>query len=927
MANDMQQNVYNQRGYRLVGLLIALLIFVAGCGDDADEPSPTAPPTVRATSQLVLQPTFTPTALAEAASRADTNTPDANRSEISSSGSIGAVGTSAPSPTATPPPTATPQFDELYPLAHYQYRIGNYAAARTALTALLGHPEITPALAAEAQYLLARSYLAEGDNEQANALLATLVTNNGSGSNASVGAAAVGTTGSSTLTAELPVTPLLSLTATRSGPVSEPAAGVVTETAPSTGTLAATLPLQSDLSAKADFLQAVAFNGVGEYSQAIASYWRFLERYPTMAEFVQPRIAAAYLALDDSTSAAAAYRRAADATTDRVAKARLLESLADIDAGNGRYQAAISTYDEILALAQNAGYRAEIQYRAGQALVSAGDLPKAIERWRAATEEAPASGSAYLALVELVNRNVAFDLYQRGYIDLQAEAYEPAINAFQGYIDSVSASDTRVGEAWAGMGQAYLKAQNYSAAIETLDQAIANYPNCACFGQAWLDKAAALVAQEESVAARRIYRTFAREYPADPLAPEALWRSGIQALNEDNRIEAAADLLRLADGFPTSERAPFAIYIVGFGAYQAGLYDQSIALYQRLQRDYPDYNWPGVAFWLGRAHQAHGDNSEATAEWQALVEKAPDIYYGILAAQSLKKLPLVSGNFLNAMSTIAGPPTTLATDDGSRAFAEAWLAAWLAVDPASLAQIPAALSADADLQTGALLLDLDERADGLDVLGRLYERYQDDPPSLYALSLIFEEMGAYRLSIISMSRLLEFSPARLVEDAPLFLQQRAYPRHFGDLIMQEALAYKINPLLYFSLIRQESLFEEGARSFAAAQGLAQIIPDTGQWVADRLGHPEYTNEVIYRPYINLQFGAYYLAWTRDYLAGNIISALVGYNAGPGNAQAWRDIVGADDTLFVELLTVNEPRIYVQTITSNLYHYTRLYGGR
>ena len=63
---------------------------------------------------------------------------------------------------------------------------------------------------------------------------------------------------------------------------------------------------------------------------------------------------------------------------------------------------------------------------------------------------------------------------------------------------------------------------------------------------------------------------------------------------------------------------------------------------------------------------------------------------------------------------------------------------------------------------------------------------------------------------------------------------------------------------------------------------------------------------------------------RDYLDGNLISALVGYNAGPGNADYWREISGPDDTLFVEILNVNEPRIYVQAIVSNLYHYARLY---
>ena len=176
-----------------------------------------------------------------------------------------------------------------------------------------------------------------------------------------------------------------------------------------------------------------------------------------------------------------------------------------------------------------------------------------------------------------------------------------------------------------------------------------------------------------------------------------------------------------------------------------------------------------------------------------------------------------------------------------------------------------------------------------------------------------------------MARLLQFSPAGLVENAPLFLQQRAYPQRFADLITAESVANDLDPLLFFSLIRQESLFEEGARSYAAAQGLAQIIPDTGAWVAERLGYPNYSNDLVYRPYINVKFGTYYLDWVRDYLDGNLVSALVGYNAGPGNSDIWREAAGMDDAMFVEQLSINEPRIYINTIVSNLYHYTRLYG--
>jgi len=773
-----------------------------------------------------------------------------------------------PTPTLSPTPSVTPLPAEQLTIGQQQHRAGDYASAGATFQALLSRTGLDSALQQAARYALARVYLAEGAYADALALF----------------------------------------------PVESEVVAA--------GRAAAS---DSALAAKVAFLQGEALSATGAYPQAIAAYWRFLEFAPWATEFVQTRIATAYQAAGDSAGAAAAYRRAADTATDTVARARLLESLATTYSGATRYQEAVAVYDEILAVAQNGGYRAAIQYQAGKALASAGNLPGAIERWRAATSEAPENGSAYLALVELVNRNVEFDLYQRGYIDLKAEAFLPAINAFEAYLASVDASDSRVGQARHGIGQAQLLAGNYDAAIATLDQVINNHSSCACFGQAWLDKAAALLAKEDVIGAQRTYRTFARDYSDDPLAPEALWQSGLRALRSDNQTEAAADFLALADTFPASPRTPVALYAVSLGVYQQGSYDQAITLLKRLQEKYPDHNWPAVAYWLGRAYHAKGQKSEARATWQALVAKAPDIYYGILATQSLREIPLVAGNFLNAMPAIVGPATTLEGDDGSQPFAEKWLQAWLKAPVAQLADLTATLAEDQDLLIGRFLLEVDQRGDGLAALDRVYQRNKDNPRALYTLSLAFEKMGAYSLSLVAMSRLLEFSPAGLVENAPLFLQRRAYPRPFSDLISKEALANALNPLLYFSLIRQESLFEEGARSYAAAQGLAQIIPDTGHWVAERLGHPDYTNEMIYRPYINLKFGAYYLDWTRDYLDGNLVSALVGYNAGPGNAEYWREVTGADDTLFVEFLSINEPRIYVQSITTGLYHYTRLYG--
>ena len=769
-----------------------------------------------------------------------------------------------PGPAPVPAASAAPSAQQRLADGERLERYGDYVGARAHFAALLADPSADPALRDAATEQLVKAYLAEGYAAEALALLD-----------------------------EWSATP-------------------------------AADPTRDRLST-ASFLRAVALTGLGRHSEAIAAYQQLLQRRPQLAEVIEARVARAYLAQGDGDSAVLAFRRAADATPERVARVQRLEALAQALSDLGRYTEAVAAYDEILSVAENGGYRADIQVRAGQALAASGDVASAIERWRAATAEAPASKAAYAALVELVDRQVDFDLYQRGYIDLAAGAYLPAINAYQAFLASAAPDDARRGAALHELGQSYLGAEDYAAAVDVLNRVPAEFPECECVGQAWLDKARAQAALGDGAGARRTYRTFAREAAEHPLAPEALWRSGLSALNEGAELEAAGDLLALADAFPASERTPLALYVLGLGLYQKGLFGEATNLLARLQESYPDYRGDAVGYWLGRAHQANGEQELAHTQWRQLMERAPDTYFGVLAAQSTRQPALTGGSFLQNVAAIAGPASRLAGDDGSRAYAERWLADWLQIPAATLTVLPDAIVQDPDFESGHFLLAMDERGDALPLLERVYRRHQDEPPALYALSLAFEEMGAYRLSLLAMTRLLHFSPARLVEDAPIYLQQRVYPRRFDDLITREAYAHNLDPLLLFSLIRQESLFEEGARSVAAAQGLAQIIPDTGAWVAERLSYPNYENALVYRPAINVKFGAYYLDWARTYLDGNLVSALVGYNAGPGNSSRWRGLAGEDDALFVELLEYTEPRVYNQTITSNLYHYTRLYG--
>ncbi|MCB0055825.1 MAG: tetratricopeptide repeat protein, partial [Caldilineaceae bacterium] len=367
-----------------------------------------------------------------------------------------------PSPTVASAPTTSPSISPAAQLAQAatHFRYGEYSQARTVVTQLLDGGGLDALARLDALYLLARLNLADDQPEQALSVLDTLLA--------------------------------------EAAPAGDPGA---------------------DLAAQGRFLRAKALSALGRHDQAIPEYWAFLERFPSMGESVQQEIGAAYLALGDNAAAAAAYQRAADAldaaSDDTVAYVQILENLAAVHAGAARYGDAVAAYDGILAVAQNAGYRADIQYKAGQALATAGDLSGAVERWRAATAESPGATAAYAALIELVEREVDFDLYDRGYIDLLAGAWLPAINAYTAYLDIVDATDARAGLALLGIGQAYLGLENPVDAMPYFERVIAEYPACSCYGQAWLDLARAQALFGDANAARKTLRTFAREHAAD----------------------------------------------------------------------------------------------------------------------------------------------------------------------------------------------------------------------------------------------------------------------------------------------------------------------------------------------------------------------------------------------------------------------------
>lgn len=160
------------------------------------------------------------------------------------------------------------------------------------------------------------------------------------------------------------------------------------------------------------------------------------------------------------------------------------------------------------------------------------------------------------------------------------------------------------------------------------------------------------------------------------------------------------------------------------------------------------------------------------------------------------------------------------------------------------------------------------------VLGRstLLHRQQDLLAS--DMDQVLMEAPQKRLSQVSKKDLLEFMKKRMVH------QKVSELKDLSHLIHNLALKYQWNPKFIVALIMIESRFNNWAVSPKGAMGLMQIMPETGEWLAGRLGVAWEGPLMLFDPSINLRFGIAYLEILRAKYGNNMKAVLSAYNAGP-----------------------------------------------
>lgn len=113
-----------------------------------------------------------------------------------------------------------------------------------------------------------------------------------------------------------------------------------------------------------------------------------------------------------------------------------------------------------------------------------------------------------------------------------------------------------------------------------------------------------------------------------------------------------------------------------------------------------------------------------------------------------------------------------------------------------------------------------------------------------------------------------------------------YPLEYEELIWKYAGEHSLDPYLVAAVIRTESHFDAEAVSAAGAMGLMQVMPDTGNWISEKLGEEGFTSGDLFDPETNIRYGTWYLKFLSDKFDGNTDLMLAAYNAGHGRVGEW-----------------------------------------
>lgn len=149
-----------------------------------------------------------------------------------------------------------------------------------------------------------------------------------------------------------------------------------------------------------------------------------------------------------------------------------------------------------------------------------------------------------------------------------------------------------------------------------------------------------------------------------------------------------------------------------------------------------------------------------------------------------------------------------------------------------------------------------------------------------------------------------------------------FPKPYESSVINAAKKYNVPLELIYSIIRQESIFNPLAKSWADARGLMQLLPSLAKEISKK-AEVEYKSPLdLYSVDKNIFFGTYLIKSLVAEMNNSLVLGLCGYNAEKSRAKVWFKTRYKNDWLkFIEEIPYQETRNYNKLVLRNFLIYS------
>lgn len=211
---------------------------------------------------------------------------------------------------------------------------------------------------------------------------------------------------------------------------------------------------------------------------------------------------------------------------------------------------------------------------------------------------------------------------------------------------------------------------------------------------------------------------------------------------------------------------------------------------------------------------------------------------------------------------------------------------------------------------------------------KIYSKTQTTYPLFYYAQKIFLDSANTKRFIQicnNIGKYFGYPYSQNVDLLPEEFRKYIYPRYFDDLVVPEAKYYKIEPEFIYSIMREESLFDSKALSWAGARGLMQLMPATAR-AENKKTRYKFNPLNLYDSKQNIYLGISHLSWLfQSENASNYIIVAAKYNAGSSRGNRWKNEYGTNNMYRTgRFIDIEETEYYVEKVMKSYEYYSRYY---